>query len=560
MKQILALNLVVVLLMTVYVPAPSLKEYKGFEAYRDYQDSLYQLQKTLVDIHLELQQNKNPHAVYQHLLQSVEKTAVIMGKAELASQGICDGLQLSLKGKLELLLATGFSEEEKVELLNLGFCEEDIAEIMESLLYYNDHYCCAAAGFTPEEIEQFHALGLTDAHIAEFQSAIKDHYTEIKTNQQAIKQQQTELMYVQVSLSITALQKALELEEVDKGKGKGESDKLERLLDAEKKLLEAVRTVSEDQSSLENVKAFSKQVFKAAEQHILKGDKAYFLDFFIGLQVHCGALTALHGDPAFGLAEIHSYERALSECAASPERSIPPLAEVDEQSPSLESLSEEQHFTGEVEECDETNNKAWIIVVIKTPEDSMWKVVQILAKLVIDGLIELGKETLRKLLIKIGFSAAVVNPVTKIVDVVILIIMNTPHVGGGWVDHIPDDPTGTFDEIIIDEDTVAQIQRKAELIGCEGQGYRAVLDEPHQIVYSIWGTNKLYKSPNGHYFYYKADYSDQWVVEVEDMNLGFGRVVEAYKIECQGSYSCGGAEYEFIFEKWESCDGFIRLW
>ena len=129
-------------------------------------------------------------------MQTVEKTAEVIGRAELASQNVYDGLQFSLRSQLEVLLILGLTEEQKTHLLNLGYTEEDVAEIMDSLLHYNDYYHHATTGFTPEEVEWFHSMGLTDAQIVEMQTAIQEQYTQVRTYQEVVKQQQTELLYV----------------------------------------------------------------------------------------------------------------------------------------------------------------------------------------------------------------------------------------------------------------------------------------------------------------------------------------------------------------------------
>ena len=152
-----------------------------------------------------------------------------------------------------------------------------------------------------------HSFGLTDQQISELQTKIHDHYTQIHTCEEEIKEQKTELLYIQVTLSIAVLDILLNQED----RGNSKSDDLKN---AEEKLLEAVSCMAEDQPSLEKVKAYSKQVYKAAEQKIRKGEPQYMVDFFVGLQIHCGAVTALHGDKEFGIKEIKSYEGILSEC------------------------------------------------------------------------------------------------------------------------------------------------------------------------------------------------------------------------------------------------------
>ncbi|MGC1123239.1 MAG: hypothetical protein WBA22_19310 [Candidatus Methanofastidiosia archaeon] len=144
-----------------------------------------------------------------------------------------------------------------------------------------------------------------------------------------IKKQQSDLLYVQLSMSAAALRCLMDAQ-VKAEKSAGDPKSLET---AEEKLLKAIQEVSTDQSSLERVKACAKQVYKAAEQRIRKGETQYSLDFLIGLQVHCGALTALYGDPEFGIRGITMYEAVLSDCIASPERPLPLTSPGEQSSP-----------------------------------------------------------------------------------------------------------------------------------------------------------------------------------------------------------------------------------
>ena len=330
---------------------PAVSEPASAYIYNDYRDSLITLQQDVAQIYLELQQ-KNSQAVYQQALQAIEKTAALIGHAEIASHHMHSGFQGSLKGQMELLLEFGLSEKQKKDLLDLGYTEKDIADTMKSLAYYNDHYYRAAAGFSPEQREQFSLMGLTDAQMSQLQVAVTNHYTQIHTLEEEIKHHQRELLYVQFSLSIAALKI---LDQEDKGK---KSDNLKR---GEEKLLGSIKNISKDQSSLERVKAFSKQVFKAAEQKIRNGESQYMVDFFVGLQIHCGAVTALHGDVTFGLVEIKSYEGVLSQCI-SPERLVLFACNESLDSPELDFA--ESDFAGNIEESNEGNNTGWIVAVV----------------------------------------------------------------------------------------------------------------------------------------------------------------------------------------------------
>jgi len=348
MKKGLALSLAAVLFLMM-CDIPPISESEGenpYKLYKEYRNSLYALQKDITQIYLEIDK-KNPQAVYEHILQVIEKTARLIGEANTASQNVHDHLQISLQDHMEILLILGFSEEQKENLTNLGYTEEDIAELQTWLLHYNDYYHHVTTGFTLEEMEWFYSVGLTDDQISDLQIVLEKHYTQRHTAQQMVKKHQTELLYIQVSLSIAALQT---LSKLDNGKNKDKGKNLEKtLLNAEEKLLEAIPNVSEDQSSLERVKALSKQVYKAAEQKIRKGENQYLVDFFVGLQVHCGALTALYGDERVGLAEIQKYKGVVAECAASPERPAPQPMHISGQPMSLKDNTPVTNVVGQVE-------------------------------------------------------------------------------------------------------------------------------------------------------------------------------------------------------------------
>ena len=551
MKKGLALCVVIMLLlMNSDIPAFSEPVSEDpYSIYTEYRNSLIALQQDIAQISMELQQGKNPQAVYEHVLQTIEKTAVLIGNAEIASHHVPNGFQGSLRGQLEALLEFGLSEEQKSTLMNLGYTEENIAEMMKSLAYYNDFYYHASRGFTSEQKQWFYSIGLTDTQILELEANIFDHYTQVHTREEGIKQQQTELLNIQLNLSEAALRILVDQE--DKGKDKSDESK-----NAEEKLLEAIQTVSEDQSSLEKVRAYSKQVYKAAEQKIRKGEEQYVADFFIGLQVYCGAVTALNGDTEYGLTEIRSYGSVLSEWV---------LNEGTALLPELSSSFGEVTFTdtaasgfvGQVEESNEDNNTGHVVLIIKTAGSGGEFVEDIVTNAIIP-------EIVRQLLVwllKLGEAASITLGVGGIIFV---LIIEAEPVGGGWVECVVScmtkDPSGTFIEILEDKETVATIEAgKEHGEDCEKDGYKEVYDDPMMIVYTIMCAMEVYKSPDNHYFYYMVDNLNfGWVVEVEILgHVGCGRVVRAYKVSC--SYECNDMPCT-ICEKWILYDNFIKVW
>jgi hypothetical protein len=557
MRKILALSLGIFLFVMVCdIPAlPGSLSDDPYKAYNEYRTSLLALQQDTAQLHLELQQ-KNPEAVYHHMLQVIEDTAALIGNAEVASRNTYDGFQGSLRGHLELLFDHGLTEKQKTDLLSLGYTEEDIGELLESLAYYNDYHHNAVEGFTPEQVHWFSSMGLTDAQIFELQTTISNHYTQIHTVEEELKQHQKELLYIQLSLSVAALKVLLDQE----NKGKNTSDGLEN---AEEKLLEAIKTVSEDQSSLEHVKAFSKQVYKAAEQKIRKGEPQYMVDFFTGLQVHCGALTALSGDTEFGVREIKGYESILSACLLDESiQAQSALATEELLSPDADAVLD---FVGQVEESDEDNNAGYIIVIVREWGTRLSYFAHLLAEWGVPALVQQLFMQFLEYCIDLAVGAG--EFVVGAAGVIFTLITTAPPVGGSWVECVVDcmteDPSGTFAHIYEDKDTIATIEAGTNnkyLDECERTGYIAVYIDAIQIVYTIAHASRVYRSPNNHYFYYRVDYSSAWVVEVEFIaHECCGRVVRAYRVDCT-IFTCGDISYDSILEQWVLCDNFTLVW
>ena len=566
MKKGLALNLAAtLLLMMCNVPTLSEPDSEDpYWIYNEYINSLLMLQQDIARIHQEVTQEKNHQATYEHMLQAVESTASLIGKAELASHNIHDGLQISLRSRLELLIRFGLSEEQKRDLTQLGYTEEDIDKLQKSLLYYNDYYYRAMTEFSAEQIELFYSMGLTDEQILKLQDDICYRYTKVHRFQQVVKHHQEELLYIQVLMSLITLDTLLELDHQEKGKGDPA-----KLQNAEEKLLEAILHVSEDLESLEHVKAFSKQVYKAAERNICAGEKKYFLDFFVGLQIHCGALTALQGDPEFGIGEIQSYTGILSGCVASSER--PLLSPVENQPsssdipvPVTQFAEQTTEFEGQIRESDETNNRGWIVFIIKTSDTSNWDFVNSVLPFILEHKIipDVIKETLTKLLTHIGFEEGFAAAVGSVGATIVCMILFAPQIGGGWIDSIDKDPTGTFEEIIIDEKTIEYIEMFANSTEvCVATGYWHAIFPENTMKFAdiVWQTKYLFKSPWGYYYYY-AEFcnEDKWVVVAEDRGFRLGRVVEAFKVVCT-EHKCGTEVFETIIEKWK-CENFVLVW
>ena len=562
MKKLTLVLVVAFVLMMCDVPALSEPTNNFDKIYREYRESLYSLQVDIACIHQELHQEKNVQAIYEHALQAVESAAVLLGKAEKASQNVQDELQFSLQSQIENILMVGLCEEEKEALKAMGYTEEDISKLVHSLALYNDYCYHAANGFTAEQREKFHSLGITDAQIVELQAPLKEYYATSRTCQKVIKEHQIGLMYIQTSLSAVALSALLERKNGNKDKGNPE-----KLMEAEKKLLEAIKTVSQDQSSLEHVKAYSKKVYKTVEREIRKGNEQYLFDFFVGLQVHCGAVTALHGDTEFGLGEIQLYKDVVAHYAASPERpelfsaSVNSLSEKG--SPLIYGMEPTEESQGRVKESREDNNVGLVIAVIKASDATDHEFSTMVYTFCKEHLIPDFIQEIIKAFLKKYLNMGIVGSLSFMMGGVIFsIIITAPPVGGSWEQIIETDPSGTFDRMYIDSKTAERIKEDSLNAGpreCDKLGYEAIWEEPIQIVYTIQCTVRLYRSPAGFYYYYALfENGDQRVVIVEDTGYGIGRVVTAFHVLCD-KYECNNTQYDFIFQKWD-CQGFTQVW
>jgi len=461
-----------------------------------------------------LHQEKNPQAVYQHILQITEKTAQLMGEAERASQNMHDAVQISVQDYLEILLRLGFSEKQKENLADLGYTEDDLHELRTWLLYYNDYYHHTATGFTPKEIEWFYSMGLTDDDITQLQNRMQEHYTKLHTASQMVKQHQKELLYIQVSLSIAALQQLSALE-TDKSKNKDKDSK--SLLDDGKKLLQAIGNVSENQSSLEQVKAYSKQVYKAAEHLVRKGEEQYYVDFFVGLQIHCGAVTALNGDLEFGLREIHSYKYVVSECVASPERPAP--SPVREKSVFVGTTSFKTDFVGQVEELDETNNLGVVHVFVKASDTNLWQSLALLIGLVSTNFGEV-QFSLSAVVEFLTAGITVVTIAVGVIGSILLLVVTAPTVGYEWPPAVPGWIEGKQVIIIVEgsygQGHIAE-QAESDENPCIRSSHQAILDDKYMTQDIVKYALKLfYNEGTGQYiYYYVDDAGKEWAVFIK---------------------------------------------
>ena len=544
MKKELALSLVITLFLAMcnipVVSEPDSQE--EYAVYREYRENLCRLQEDTALIYLELHQGKNPHAVYEHMLQIVERTAVLIGNTEAASKDIHNDLRPSPQNFMEMILLLGLNEEQKSNLKNLGCTEEDIAEFMDWILVYNDYNHHVIEGFTPEEMERFYSAGLTDAQVSELQTFIDNYYAHLHTTQEAVKQQQTGLLQVQTSMILAAV-KLLEdnVEVKDKSKDSG------RLQNAEGKLVEAILDISEDQSSLEHVKAYSKEVYKAAEQNLRKGEHQYLVDFFVGLQIHCGALTALNGDRECGLSQIRVYERVIEECAASPERPDPQPLRFGEQKALAEHPLPLTDFVGLVEESNEANNMGAAVVFVKAPDTTFMQFLMLLFAGV--GGPASVNWALPELTISLeslfaGAGVTVSTIATGAVGAVILLLIFIPPVGyGEWPDAIVGRINGNEIIIVVDGSYgQGHIIKEAESgkKPCIRSSHQAIVDDPYKIKEIVIDARKLfYHQGANQYLYYFRTTLKEWVVIIEEWGgYGIYELITAYRLDCKLPEEC----------------------
>jgi hypothetical protein len=535
-----------------------------FPVYREYREDLYSLQKDLTLLYMELQQGKNTQAVYQHTLQVIETTALQIGKAQYASQDIHDALQVSLQDHLEIILLMGLSDNRKESLTDLGYTDEDIAEITEWLATFNDFHNYAVTGFAPEERERFYQAGLTDDQISELQDVLVDHYSTLHTASQVVKEQQTELLDIQTTLSIAALKLLLE-GSPEKGKKKDDGPGLQN---AEEKLIEAIQVLSESQSSLEHVKAFSKEVYKAAEQKLRKGKAEYLADFFIGLQIHCGALTALNGDTAMGISEIEVYTDSLRECSLSDMRSYSPLQAYEESAP-VYTAHPLGDFVGDVEELDETNNLGVALVFVKKPDLSLMELLVMLPLFVYANLNAFEwsltlPDILAILHAILDACLTVLSISVGVVGAVFLLVVTAPSVGYEWPPAVPGWIDGKQVIIVVEgSHGQAHIPERAQSTKeCVASSHQAILDNKYMIQEIIERALKLFYNANtGRYiYYYVDDAGEEWAVFIRNYQKDLYELRTAYRVDCPPPYKCrkDGSDHLTIIGKW-LCEEFVQI-
>jgi hypothetical protein len=544
MKRVMALSLVAILLVAVLnVPVLETAE-DEFPLTKMYRDDAYALQQEMAQVYFEIQQGRKAQSIYEHVLQLTERVAVLLGEGGLAFQEMDEKemeerIQGSLQDCMEIFLILGLSEQRKSELQNVGYTEEDLSRMREWILEYNDWYHHASSGLSSQEREQLYGMGLTDDEISEVEASVRTHYSEIHTTTETLQQQQTELLYTEVSLSALALKL---LEEGNQGK----NGKEDRLQEAERDLLTVMEKGFEDQSSLEHVRASSKQVYKAAEQRIRKGDHRYSVDFFVGMQVYCGAVTALSGDGELGSRQIVRFKDVLAECAASSERpAVQRMTASTNQEESLK-MPLSSGIVGEVEESNEANNMGVAVALVKTPETSLLSFLMLVFATVSpeawqEVTLPSLSEALESLLT--AQTITVSSLASGAFGALFLFLIWIPPVSASeWPDAVIGNIRGNRVVIVV-EGSYGQghiTKRSQDEDPCIRSSHQAILDNPYKINKVVKKAQKLlYQPTSGKYgFVFKPLLRREWVVIIREYSPGTAiyELVTAFRADCGPPY------------------------
>jgi hypothetical protein len=573
MKKVLALSIICCLLLTVYqVPAIS----ENPDPYAQYLRELEDLESGVHAVLQDLNTGKNPQAVYEHLLQLTFQTATLRGTVYPASQSLEDVMHISLQSYLEILLHPEVSERHLSRLQEKGYTSEEITRILEWVLYYNDAYYHSARGFSTEQRAWVASLGLTGSEIEELQQHIASRYTDIHTTRDMIPLHQEELLTVQISLSMAALNTVLEIEKSSKrskNENKKGNEQIDRLLKIERNLAELYETEHPfTHSSLEWIKAHSYQMIKAAEQVIRSDSTEYGTDFFLALQIHCAALTALSGDHERGTQELLKYHSAIQESAESPERSSLSrdisLSLISSQSAQLPDPLENP--VGNVEEWFEENNVAVAHVLAKLPETSWMEYILMISTFSYGigypgGSVSLSSLSDALAGLFVGGTVSSTSICTGVSGGIFLLIMTAEPVGYAWPPYVPG-WNGTDYVIMIVDGSYGQghiTERSQSSEKCIKSSHRAILDNPYQITKIIYNAKKIfYNSTTGQYIYYYIEKGKEWVVFTRKYrNTEFYELRTAYRADCPGPYKCiiNGIYYNTLIDKW-ICEGFILIY
>ncbi|MBU7043242.1 MAG: hypothetical protein HXS47_06585 [Theionarchaea archaeon] len=575
MRKALACGLIVSILLSLCnVPAIS-EEPDSDSLYREYRNDLVNLESAVHALLHEINTGKNPQSVYEHLLQVTLQAATLRGTLYPASQSLQDTMHISLQSYLEILLDPELSNQYLLEWQEKGYTQEEIEHILKWILYYNDFSYHSARGFSPEQRAWFSSAGLTESDIEELQHHITSTYEDPRTTQEMVTLGQEQLLTIQLSLSVATIQT---LREIEKGGNKskneiknkrGDEGKIDHLLRVEGDLT-GMYEHPMTHLSLEHVKARSHQMIKAAEQVILSGSPEYCIDFFIALQIHCAAVTALSGDPERGINEFLRYELALQECAGSPERLSLQSSDISSSlSPPSHSPANLGNLVGNVEEWHEENNLAVVYILAKIPDTSWMEYITMISSVAFGSGsgASFSLSSLADALAGLfgGVTVTVAAVGIGVVGSIFLLIMSAEPVGYEWPPYVPG-WNGTDYVIVIVDGSYGQghivARAQSDQDPCIRSSHQAILDDKYMISKIIYNAKKIFYNPDTmQYIYYYIENGKEWVVFTKKYgNTGFHELRTAYRADCPGPFKCTTDQkyYDSLINKW-ICEGFKHI-
>jgi len=328
MKKFTSLILTLLIFSSAITPAvlageenKSGKKVNISESINDYKEDLFDLNKKIAKVYQELndsQKSGNDESTYVNIVETAEETAELIGKTnQLAKLLLVSGFETastSLSNQLLDVAVNGFSPEVKDKLLQAGYTEQDIATLEKKITEYNAYlYRISTQGFNSEEIQNLRNAGYTDTDMENLRNRISQRYSTNFTATEQLNASKNELYQVEVMLSILSLKLLINSTEE---KGKISQEQIEHLGKLEKKLLEDIAKLNTEEK-WNKIRDDGKELYKYSEMLIKKSGNvsAFSVDYFIGMQTHLAAITALEGDEGFALNVINSYKHALEDLA-----------------------------------------------------------------------------------------------------------------------------------------------------------------------------------------------------------------------------------------------------
>lgn len=315
MNRLIALLLTSLMLSSTVTPAVLAGEGNKNRLSDDiskYQKNLLKLNEKIAKVYQELDDGKEP---YSHAVKAAEETAEMIGKtnalAALLSESGFDTGTTNLSSQLQDVAIYGFSAEVRESLIQMGYTPEDIEALETKITEYNAYlYRISNEGFTSEEIQSLKDAGYTDSDIENLERAISQRYLSDLNAAGQLNASKNELYQLQTTLSILALKLLIESSEE---KGKISMEQMRHLGELEEKLLEDI-----DKGKWNHIRSSGKELYKYSEMLMKKSDNAseFSVDYFIGMQMHLAAITALEGDEEFALSVVNTYKLALEDLAS----------------------------------------------------------------------------------------------------------------------------------------------------------------------------------------------------------------------------------------------------